>query len=67
MNTTEMQVGRVLRVGRGWADVEVDNRVRRVMMRQDLLVRAGSYLKILNERGIAILSSSERHQSNRMH
>ena len=67
MNTTEMQVGRVLRVGRGWADVEVDNRVRRVMMRQDLLVRAGSYLKILNERGIAILSSSERHQSTRMH
>ena len=42
-------VGRVIRVGRGWADVAVGNKVRRVSVRPDLLIRAGSQL-ILNRK-----------------
>lgn len=67
MSTAVIQVGRVLRVGRGWADVEIDNRVRRVSTRPDLLVRAGSYLKIINERGIDVLPSSEHYRTSRVH
>lgn len=67
MSTAVIHVGRVLRVGRGWADVEIENRVRRVSMRPDLLVRAGSYLKIMNECGIAVLPSSEYHTTSKVH
>lgn len=63
MSTAVIHVGRVLRVGRGWADVEIDHRVRRVSTRPELLVRAGGYLKIMNERAIAVLPSNEYHTS----
>lgn len=66
MSTATVEVGRVLRVGRGWADVEVSSQVRRVSTRRDLLVRAGCYLKIVNEFGIAVLSASEKHRSDHL-
>ena len=53
------EVGRVLRVGRGWADVEVNRKVRRVSTRPDLIVRAGSYLQIIQDQGISLMSSRE--------
>ncbi len=55
MQTTSIQIGRVIRVGRGWADVTIDRKVRRVSTRSDLLLRAGSYLQIVNEQGIALI------------
>lgn len=61
-----VQIGRVLRVGRRWADVEIDHKVRRISTRPDLLVRAGSYIKIINEQGVALLNTN-RHVSGQMH
>ncbi len=65
-STQVIQVGHVLRVGRGWADVEIDNRVRRVSVRPDLLVRAGSTLKIINEQGVALIPTYKQHMPNRV-
>lgn len=67
MNSTVAEVGRVLRIGRGWADVEIDNTVRRVNTRADLLVRAGNYLKVVGEQGVALIPASERHKSKHLH
>ena len=53
------EVGRVLRVGRGWADVEINRKVRRISTRPDLIVRAGSYLQIVQDQGVSLLSSRE--------
>lgn len=66
MGTNIVEIGRVLRVGRGWADVEVAQQVRRISTRRDLLVRAGCYLKIVNKHGIAVLSASDYHRSHPM-
>ena len=65
MQVTNVQIGRVIRVGRGWADVLIDRKVRRVGMRPDLLVRPGNYLQIVDEKGIS-LATSPRHRSGRM-
>lgn len=66
MYETENQVGRVIRVGRGWADVTIDAKTRRIQVRPDLLVRVGCYLKIINEQAIALLPSHERHTTDIM-
>jgi hypothetical protein len=57
-------VGRVIRVGRGWADVAVGNKVRRVSVRPDLLIRAGSQL-ILNREGSVAALMQERASTSR--
>ncbi len=67
MSSTVAEVGRVLRVGRGWADVEINNTVRRVNTRAALLVRAGNYLKVVGEQGVALIPASGRHNSDRLH
>ncbi len=61
-----IQVGKVLRVGRRWADVEIDHKVRRISTRPDLLVRAGAYIKIINEQGVALLNT-DRYIPEQMH
>jgi hypothetical protein len=61
MGTSNALVGHVIRVGRGWADVTVDSRIRRVSTRPDLLVRAGNYLQIVNEHGVAILPADQSY------
>jgi hypothetical protein len=58
MQPTNMQVGQVLRVGRGWIDVIIDRKVRRVSVRPDLLVRVGNHLQILKGQGIALLPAN---------
>ena len=63
MNTTT-QIGKVIRFGRGWADVTIDHKMHRVNTRPDLLVRVGCYLKIINEQGIVILPTGEQQQSD---
>lgn len=57
MRTGDVQIGRVIRVGRGWADVTIEHKVRRVNTRPDLLVKVGSCLTISNEMGISIQPS----------
>ena len=66
MHTIDVQIGRIIRVGRGWADVTVNRQVKRVSIRPDLLVRAGNYLKIMNEYGVALLPAHERHTTKRL-
>ncbi|MCD4684466.1 MAG: hypothetical protein K8S97_00830 [Anaerolineae bacterium] len=61
-----IQVGRVLRVGRRWADVEINHKVRRISTRPDLLVRAGAYIKIINAQGVALLNT-DRYVPDEMH
>ena len=63
LTATQANVGRVIRVGRRWADVIVDGKVRRIATRPDLLVRAGSYVQIINEQAISLLPS---HDLNRL-
>lgn len=66
MYPSDNQVGRVIRLGRGWADVTIDNKVRRINVRPDLLVRVGCYLKIMGEQAVALLPSDERHTTDLM-
>ncbi len=53
MQTPEARIGRVIRVGRGWADVSVDRRIVRITTSPELLVRPGGYLKIVGTSGVA--------------
>ncbi len=64
MYTNTIQVGKVIRFGRGWADVTIEQKVRRVNVRPDLLVRVGNYLKIINEQGVAVFPSYEHYTSD---
>lgn len=57
MHTSNIQVGRIIRVGRGWVDVTVDRKIRRICTRPDLLARAGSYVTIINDQGVSLLPS----------
>ncbi len=66
METVNVNVGRVIRVGRGWADVTIDHKVHRVNTRPDLLVKVGSYLKIINELGISTLPTSDKYTAHRL-
>ena len=66
MDTVNVQVGRVIRVGRGWADVTINHKVCRVNTRPDLLVKVGSQLRILNELGIPVLPTGEQHSTGRL-
>jgi len=63
MGTSTALVGRVIRVGRGWADVTVDSRIRRISTRPDLLVRVGNYLQIVNEHGVAVLPADQSYST----
>lgn len=66
MQTATVEVGRVIRVGRRWVDVMVDQKVRRIWTRPDLLVRPGSYVQIINDQGVALLPSDQRHTTNKL-
>jgi|GEM_PF-1247717 hypothetical protein len=61
MQTPEARIGRVIRVGRGWADVSIDRRIVRITTNPELLVRPGGYLKIVGTSGVAT-SWPETHQ-----
>jgi hypothetical protein len=58
--TTNTEVGRIIRVGRGWVDVTIDHKVRRIRTRPDLLARAGCYVTIVNNQGFSLLPESPR-------
>ncbi|NLX09652.1 MAG: hypothetical protein GXY36_08355 [Chloroflexi bacterium] len=60
MVTEKVQTGRVLRVGRGWVDVTIERRVCRIVLQPNLAVRAGSYLKIVNNQAVALQGGPEQ-------
>lgn len=55
MQTSTIEIGRVIRFGRGWADVSVDRKVRRVPVRPDLLIRVGDSLMIVHDQAMSCL------------
>ncbi len=46
MQEGTLRQGRVLRVGRGWADVAFGHTVRRVILSPNLLVRVGNSISV---------------------
>ncbi len=56
--------GRVIRVGRGWADVAVGRTVRRITTRPDLLLRVGNRISVDRDGG-AISPSVEQASTAR--
>lgn len=60
MPTSTIEVGRVLRVGRGWADVSINRKTRRVRLRAEVPVRVGGYLKIVQDQAIGSLPGPHR-------
>ncbi len=65
MIATGTQVGRVIRVGRGWVDVTIEHRVYRFSANPDLLVRPGNVIRIVNDQGVAVVPASQRHTTTR--
>lgn len=46
MHTENRLEGRVIRVGRGWADVAIGRTVRRITTRPDALLRVGNLIHV---------------------
>ncbi len=67
MQTAHEQIGRVLRVGRGWADVSVERRIVRVTISPGFLVQPGAQLKIAGNRIISLAESEQRRPANAAH
>jgi hypothetical protein len=67
MQNSEARIGRVIRVGRGWADVSIDRRIVRITTNPELLVRPGGYLKIVGSSGVATPSSESRQPAQTGH
>lgn len=63
----QIEIGRVIRVGRGWVDVTVDRKIRRIGIRPDLLIRAGSQIQIINDQAFAVLPSAARQSIRKIH
>jgi len=65
MQHSDRLVGRVIRVGRGWADVDIGRCVRRIPVRPDLLIRVGSQVVVHQEGGV-VAYTQERASTGRM-
>jgi hypothetical protein len=60
MQTAHEQIGRVIRVGRGWADVSVERRIVRVTTRPGQMLQPGNHLKIAGTRVIGVVEAEMR-------
>ncbi len=67
MQTTHEQIGRVIRVGRGWADVSVERRIVRVITNPGLLVQPGVQLRIAGNRIISLTETGQRGPARTAH
>lgn len=67
MQTVHEQIGRVIRVGRGWADVSVERRIVRVITSPGLLVQPGAQLKIAGNRVISLAETEQRGPASAAH
>lgn len=65
MQQNDRLVGRVIRVGRGWADVDIGRTVRRITTRPDLLIRVGSQVVVHQESGV-VAHTQERASASRV-
>ncbi|MCL4236785.1 MAG: hypothetical protein KJ047_00925 [Anaerolineae bacterium] len=67
MQTTHEQIGRVIRVGRGWADVSVERRIVRVITNPGFLVQPGAQLKIVGNRAVSLAEGEQRGPAGAAH
>jgi len=67
MNASAVEVGRVLKVGPGWADVTVGRAVRRVTTRLTSPIFVGSYLRIVNGVGAPLQRTPARPVAEQVH
>jgi len=67
MQTAHEQIGRVIRVGRGWADVSIERRVVRVITSPGFVVQPGAQLKISGNRVISLAESEQRRPASTAH
>ncbi len=58
-------VGRVIRVGRGWVDVDLGRTVRRMTTRPDQLIRVGSQI-VVHRDGAVVAPAQERASTSRV-
>lgn len=65
MQHNDRLVGRVIRVGRGWADVDIGRSVRRITTRPDLLIRVGSQI-VVQRNGAVVAHTQERASMGRV-
>ena len=67
MQTAHEQIGRVIRVGRGWADVSVERRIVRVTTNPEHLIQPGIQLKIAGTRVISLVAAETRGPASAAH
>lgn len=65
MQHSDRLVGRVIRVGRGWADVDIGRSVRRIPTRPDMLIRVGTQV-IVHPDGAVVAHTQERASTGRV-
>jgi hypothetical protein len=53
------EVGRVVRIGRGWVEVDQGGRLRRVTLPAALLARVGSYVKLRGGVAVSVIGTGE--------
>lgn len=56
----ESQVGRVIRVGPGWADVMIDRNIRRFVLPAGKVIRVGSKVQVASHQIVAAASTGNR-------
>ncbi len=67
MSTSVYEVGRVLKLGPGWADVTIGRRVQRVTTRLTSPIFVGSYLRIVNGVGAPMQPVAPRQVAEQPH
>ncbi len=67
MQAVHEQIGRVIRVGRGWADVSVERRIVRVTTSPGQLLQPGNHLRIVGTRVIGLVEVGLRGPASTAH
>lgn len=63
--SAEQEIGRVVRLGRGWVEVDLEGRLRRVKLPPNLLTRVGGYVKLLGDCAVAVVGTGQLTPSQR--
>lgn len=66
------QVGRVVRLGRGWVEVDMNGSIRRVTMPPGLLAHVGNYVELRDDSAVSLSRNpaqllSTRSRTERYH
>lgn len=53
------EIGRVVRLGRGWVEVDLEGKLRRVKLPPSLLTRVGGYVKLRGDCAVATVGTGQ--------